>query len=494
MLFKKHPVIYSLIISPFILYIILLVPLPSGNTPEISTKKPFVWNQDELWNSLEIKFISALSSGCDKLNLQIDSLFNEAEVTLNKISQNNLNPVNNSFNKLESLIFELAPLVGACNKYFQPFVSLYSRMRNEIKEQSQDWDLNSVISRNTIYRLLYGGRTAIEEIMLQMPNEKVPSLIKGIEEFSTAPGFQVLGITVHSGDILVSRGGAPTSALIARGNDYPGNFSHVALAYVDSRTNNISIIESHIERGVTISSLQEYLNDKKLRILVLRPRFDLQEISSDSMLPHKVATYAYKDAQQRHIPYDFEMNYKKDDKFFCSEVVSANYKKYGINLWKVISIISSPGTRQWLSDFGVKYFETQEPSDLEYDPQLTVVAEWRDSETLYKDHLDNAVTEIMLEEADSGKTLSYSWFMLPVARVVKLYCIILNQFEKVGPIPEGMSPEAALKNSYYSDEHNKIKNSLVKLADEFKKQKGYTPPYWELLRMSRIAKLNLNKE
>ena len=28
-------------------------------------------------------------------------------------------------------------------------------------------------------------------------------------------------------------------------------------------------------------------------------------------------------------------------------------------------------------------------ADLEYDPQLSIVAEWRNPETLFKDHLDN---------------------------------------------------------------------------------------------------------
>ena len=49
-----------------------------------------------------------------------------------------------------------------------------------------------------------------------------------------------------------------------------------------------------------------------------------------------------------------------------------------------ISRISAPGTRQWLAALGVKRFDTQEPSDLEYDPQLRVVAEWRDPQTLQR--------------------------------------------------------------------------------------------------------------
>jgi len=141
-----------------------------------------------------------------------------------------------------------------------------------------------------------------------------------------------------------------------------------------------------------------------------------------------------------------------------------------------------------LAAFGVKYFETQEPSDLEYDPQLSVVAEWRDPETLYKDHLDNAVTDVMLEEADSGKTLSYAWYALPIGRAMKLYSMILNLFGSEGPVPEGMSAEAALKNVNYSETHDQIKASLIILANQFKNESGYTPPYWELVNLAREAR------
>jgi hypothetical protein len=319
-----------------------------------------------------------------------------------------------------------------------------------------------------------------------LPDKQVASLIKGIDEPSSTPSAEILGVKVHSGDILVSRGGAPTSALIARGNDYPGNFSHIALVHIDEKTNLVSIIESHIERGVTFSSIEEYLNDKKLRIMVLRLRSDL--IKDNPMLPHLATEYSLTEAKKKHIPYDFEMNIAESEKQFCSEVASSAYKKFGITLWSSLSTISSVGTRNWLAAFGVKYFETQEPSDLEYDPQLSVVAEWRDSETLYKDHLDNAVTDVMLEQADSGKVLTYDWYILPIGRMMKFYSVILNIFGAEGPIPEGMSAEAALKNVDYSETHDQIKSKLIFLADQFKIQKGYKPPYWELVNLARQAR------
>jgi hypothetical protein len=482
----KYPKTFILISAIVVLYLLLLIPFENSSVITEGSKKPFVWNQDSMWNKLETKFIKASSEGCDKIKPHIDSLFMNSENVLNEISAADLKPSDEKFATLENYIFQIAPLIPVCNKYFSDYVNFYSRLRKVVKEQSRNWDMNSTTARNTLYRLLYGNRTAIEEIVLQLPKDEVAPLIKGVNEPSSTPSAEMLGVEVHSGDILVSRGGAPTSALIARGNDYPGNFSHVALVYVNEKTNLISIIESHIERGVVVSSFNEYRKDTKLRIMVLRLRSDL--IKADPMLPHKAAEFALNEAKRKHIPYDFEMNNKESEKQFCSEVASSAYKKFGITLWSGLSNISTKGARNWLAAFGVKYFETEEPSDLEYDPKLSVVAEWRDSETLYKDHLDNAVTDVMLEEADSGKALLYDWYLLPVGRVTKFYSIILNLFGSVGPVPEGMSAEAALKNVEYSETHEKIKLKLIDLANNFKSKNGYTPPYWDLVKLASQAR------
>jgi hypothetical protein len=469
-----------------LLYLLLLIPLDKNQPlPEVN-QAPFSWNQDSVWKSLEIKFISANSKGCDKIKFTVDSLIKNSELLLKEISSETLYPSDEKFITLENNIFNIAPLIPVCPQYFSDYINFYSILRKVIKDQALNWDMNSTEAKNTLYRLLYGNRIAIEEIMLQLPENQVADLIKGVDEPSPTPSAEILGVKVHSGDILVSRGGAPTSALIARGNDYPGNFSHIALVHIDEKTKVISIIESHIERGVTVSSLEEYLNDKKLRIMVLRLRSDLT--SGKPMLPHFAAEYSLEEAKKKHIPYDFEMDINESEKQFCSEVASSAYKKFGITLWTGLSTISSEGTRNWLAAFGVQYFETQEPSDLEYDPQVSVVAEWRDTETLYKDHLDNAVTDVMLEEADSGKVLSYEWYLLPIGRMLKFYSVILNMFGKEGSVPEGMSAEAALKNVDYSETHDQIKSKLIFLADQFKVQKGYKPPYWELVNLARQAR------
>jgi hypothetical protein len=474
---------YLLVIIPC-LYFILLIPEADPVIPEYPKKQPFVWDLDSLWYSLESQFLLIKNSETiprtDKSLYFLDSLIND-------INLFRVYPGSPKYSHLEKAFFHTAPQIGAFPEYRNTFFNQYAKIRFILKDNSLKWDMNDTETRRMIYRLLYGGRAAVEEIMLQNGNEVYRAELMGYPEPSVTPKADILGVTVHSGDILVSRGGAPTSALIARGNDYPGNFSHIALVYVDEKTHIISIIESHIERGVTVSSLEEYLGDKKLRVMILRLRSDLPPITADPMLPHKAASYALTDAKRRHIPYDFEMDYKDPQKQFCSEVAFYPYSIWGIHFWKGISNISSHGIVSWLAAFGVKYFETHQPSDLEYDPQLRVVAEWRDPETLYKDHIDNAVIEAMLERANEGKELNYSLYLLPVARILKVYSIVLNQFGLEGTIPEGMSPAAALRNEQLSSDHEKIKLLVLQKASDFRIENNYTPPYWQLVRFATEA-------
>ena len=221
--------------------------------------------------------------------------------------------------------------------------------------------------------------------------------------------------------------------------------------------------------------------------MLLRPRPDLPALVSDPMLPHRAASSMLHRARTEHIPYDFTMDYSDPARLFCSEVASAAYREHGMTLWTGLSTISAPGLRSWLSSFGVRQFETQEPSDLEYDPQLSVVAEWRSAASLFDDHMDNAVTDVMLEGAERGAALEYEWYALPVARLMKGYSWLRERSGGVGPIPEGMSPSAALRNRAYGTRHAELKAALRSRVEQWTIEKGYRPPYWSLVALARSA-------
>ncbi len=471
-----------------IIYLLLLIPDAKEKKANIETgKKPFAWNRDAQWLQMEELFRQAKQMD----SVELDSVIMTHQIIAQNIftflQEKNLSAQDSTWTFIENNFFELASLVAVHQDQMPWMIDYYNAVRNLVKKQSQLWDLNDPAAKNTVYSLLYGMRAAVEEVLLQTKGLNFPKAMLVNNERSATPATSIFGIEVHSGDLLVSRGGAEVSALISRGNDYPGNFSHIALIYVNEKTKEPFLIEAHIEKGVAVSSIAQYENDKKLRFMVMRPRADLPMLMADSMLPQKAAKRMFDEAGKRHIRYDFKMNFNDTVEMFCSEVASYAYRTNGLQVWKYPSTISSQGVVNWLHDFGVENFVTQMPSDLEYDPQLAVVAEWRDPETLFKDHIDNAVMDALLEKANRGETIDYNIWQLPVVRVIKGYCVIKNLFGKIGMIPEGMSATKALKNQSFVAMHVEVKNKTMQMADKFIQKNGYRPPYWQLIKMADEA-------
>ena len=468
-----------------VLYFLLLIPIPqSQKEVQMASRNPFIWGQDKLWDQLEVSFKNAkeipsgaLDSIVNKMTIETDSIFNENEDKL-------LKPNDPFYTSIEKRFFNIAPLIAAQKVKSDWYIRFYNQVRKKMKNDSRSWDMGHELTRNLTYRILYGMRATVEEILLQSSDDQFITTTFVSNEPSVTPSVIVLGIEVHSGDLLISRGGAEVSAFISRGNDYPGNFSHVAIIHIDKETNEPYFVEAHIEKGVALASLDEYLNDKKLRFMVMRPRADLLQMIENPMLPYEASLYIYNESQTRHIPYDFKMDYYDSSAMFCSEVGSYAYKHSGIELWEFESTISSSGIINWLNDFGVENFVTQMPSDLEYDPMLSVVAEWRNKDILFQDHLDNAVMDALISRANEGENLDYNNWLLPIARTIKAYSFFLNLIGKDGIIPEGMDTQTALKNNDFVDRFNICKTSTESKIKSFREKNKYLPPYWQMVRMA----------
>jgi len=449
-------------------------------------RQPFVWGADPFWESLEARFDAAADEGCAEAGGELDDALAEFHDAVETVEGEPRPYDDEAFDRLELALFNAAPLFGACPDRITEFVPWLTRLRTAVKTQSEGWDTHHRPSRDRIYRLLYGSRATLEELILQAPDGAIPPLIRGTEEPSQTPSTIVQGVQVHSGDILVSRGGAPTSAFIARGNDYPGNFSHIALLHV-SEDGVPNVIESHIENGVVVSDAATYLEDVKLRIMVLRPRADLPALQANPQLPHEAATAAIEAAREGHVPYDFQMNFHEHDELFCSEVAAYVYEARGIDLWQGLSSMSSEGLTRWLSMLGVDQFETLNPSDLEYDPQLRVVAEWRDVETLFHDHIDNAILDALLERAERGEHIDYNFAMLGPARVLKGYSMLATALGGHGPVPEGMSATIGLRVQWVRQRHHETRAALLHSLAGYSHEHRRRPPYWRLLALARAA-------
>src|SRR5262245_50019999 len=243
-------VIFRALTILVVLYLLLLIPQPSAAPPAGAGKSPFTWNRDAFWTELEHKLVEARAAGCERLTDRITARMAEADQLLTELRGTNLPPEAKEFERLQTDVFELGALVAICPGRLGDFAGLVERTRSVVKRQSEQWDIHSRVASERLYEMLFGARMALEEVMLQSTNAAAAVLTQGEDEPSQTPVFVTHGVRLHSGDILVSRGGAPTSALIARGNDHPGVFSHVALLHVDEKTGQATVIESHIECGV----------------------------------------------------------------------------------------------------------------------------------------------------------------------------------------------------------------------------------------------------
>lgn len=448
---------------------------------------PFRWDRAQSFEMLEDDFRMSRASPIAGIQQTFDRLERDGRHALVEIeAPRGMVPLE-ALARLESIQFGLAAHAAAHPTLLPRAQEFVQAARIAVMRSARDWPADRPDIHAALYRVLAGGRAAIEEALMQAGPDVLPALLHIEDVPSATPWVEVEGVKVHSGDILLSRGGAPTSALIARGNDFPGSFSHAALVHV-SPAGEATVIEALIERGAVLSTPDEYLRAKKLRILVLRLRPDLPALEADPLAPHKAATAMLDWVSQRKVRYDFSMDWQDPERFFCSEVPYHAYRSVGIDLWAVKSDMSEPGLVRWLASLGVRHFTTLVPSDLEYDPRLGAVAEWRNVSMLRQHRFDDVTTDVLLQGADEGDRLGYHWYHLPVARLLKTWSGLQALLGSVPTIPKGMSAPAALRVDALSHRvHPTLRAAIERSAAAFQGHNGYEAPYWVLVESGRQA-------
>ena len=461
--------------------LLLLLAMTPESVPTVapSSGTPFVWDGAALVGSLEARFHDARRDGCDGVGPAIDHLRADTEALPRDAGPDHIALV-----ALEDATLHAAAGAAACPDHADALVAAADDARRAIKDLARSWTLDED-AKNRLYRLLYGTRLAVEEVAVRRAGPPL-AFDRKTDVPSAAPFVEIQGIRIHSGDLLVSRGGAPTSALIARGNDRPGNFSHVAFAHV-TEDGAASVIEAHIESGVGIFTAEQYLADAKLRILVLRLRPDDPAVVADPLVAHVAAQAVHDAASAGHIAYDFGMDSADASQQFCSEVPLHGYRAQAIELWPGPTTVSSPGTMRLFAALGVRTSALVAPSDLEYSPRLVAAAEWRAPDTLRQDRIDNAVLDAIIARVAVDGLPAAPPHLLPAARVAKAWSWLLNRFGRLGPVPEGMSASRALRARSLNDRHAAVRDRLVELLAEREAADGYPAPYWTIAELALQA-------
>lgn len=224
---------------------------------------------------------------------------------------------------------------------------------------------------------------------------------KFAEQFKSAKDLQ-------SGDVILSRGNAFSSAAIARigRNDY--QFSHLSFVYRDNETKELFTTEAHIEIGSVATPLTNHLSGKNAREVVFR--------FQDTEVAHQASKASYervleKQKSGKNIEYDFSMNITDDSRLFCSEVISSGFKAVMKNSEEpTVPFYKSkftPGIIPFLNAIGVpatseniEKLETFSPGDIQFDPRFEMVAEWRNPTKMEESRVKDFILTKIFEKMD----------------------------------------------------------------------------------------------
>lgn len=213
---------------------------------------------------------------------------------------------------------------------------------------------------------------------------------------------------LKSGDIILSRGNAFSSAAIARigVNDY--QFSHLSFVYQETPSSELMTTEAHIEIGSVVGPLKDHVSSKNAREVVFR--------YSDSAVAHNASKYMFdkvKAAQLtgKNIPYDFSMDYKDESELFCSEIISHGFKhalpkedyfpmfksKFTAGIIPFLNTIGVPADKE-----NIKHLDVFSPGDIQFDPRFDLVAEWRNPRKMEESRMKDFILTKLFERMDQN--------------------------------------------------------------------------------------------
>ena len=226
--------------------------------------------------------------------------------------------------------------------------------------------------------------------------------------FMVAPGQQLQNLEdLQSGDIILTRGNAFTSAAIARIGVNDTQFSHLSFLYRNPKEGGkLYTIEAHIEIGSVVAPIEVHIDQKNSRTVVYR--------FEDSEMAHKAAQYMFHKVKTqadkgKNIEYNFSMQYQDATRLFCSQVIYDGFyevssqtidipkfkTKFNLGLIEFLNQLGVPVTAQ-----NIDKLDTFSPGDIEYDPRFTLIAEWKDPKQLRDSRIKDAILTKMFAWMD----------------------------------------------------------------------------------------------
>ena len=240
----------------------------------------------------------------------------------------------------------------------------------------------------SVRRADLAGRYLVDYVVAALPPDARPP------DWIAAQGsaFQGPG-DLRSGDLLVTRANAVSSAGIAHMGRIDSQFSHNVLVYVDDQGRSWAVM-AYLEYGALVQPMAEFLAHGVSRVVVMR--------HPDAELASQAAAAAYERVVDGPpIDYDADFDHVDHAKLFCSEVPDWAFGELlgrddDVPIALALTTFDREHNAGMFDAMGISTDITSAPADVLYDPRFAVVAEYRDPAELVRMRHHDAVVESVM--------------------------------------------------------------------------------------------------
>ncbi len=318
------------------------------------------------------------------------------------------------YNKLFNLAGDAAYLEFMDIKTMDEEIKSSFLARIDLKESLKSFSADSECLRSVTD--VFKGLRYVEDYLIELRMEKSAS---GPSEYVDLKGeFPYLLVNpkyssefksyedLKSGDVILSRGNAFSSAAIARIgiNDY--QFSHLAFVYQETAASELMTTEAFIEIGSVTAPLIDHINSKNSRSVVYRYQ--------DPQIAHEASKTMYDRVEaslqnKKGIEYDFDMDFKDNTKLYCAEIISSGFKNMlpDEDYFPMFKSKFSPGILPFLNTMGIEVtkesigeLEIFAPGDIQFDPRFELVAEWRNPRKMEEGRLKDFILTALFQRME----------------------------------------------------------------------------------------------
>jgi hypothetical protein len=271
------------------------------------------------------------------------------------------------------------------------------------------------------------------------PFEGSGPIIQKNSKFSYFSSFKDL----KSGDIILSRSNSFSTGLLAYQGEVPGNLSNLGFVFKNS-SGEISILETNFETGLIIIPIQEYLEQKRTRLVLYRFQDETLSSKASQKLFEKVSLAIEEDEV---VPFDFLSDINEVNEIFPLEMLHLAFKETSsgavdLPLYKAKFLKElAPFWKQLglsVEEDDLKNLETFSLNDLEFDPRIELVLEWKDPLSVK----DNRVKDlVLLKIYDWMRTKGYNFnpslltkFKGSISWFLRRVPLVSLKFEKKFPL------------------------------------------------------------